>query len=940
MSKPKEAKFVWCDSTGQGRNLFARFRKDFLIEDSVESAELNIFADTSYQLFINGQFLQFGPVRFDPHFPQYDTHDIAPYLRPGKNVIAVQVNYFGHKTFMSMQSGAGMIAWGTVVQKSGQTVELGTQAGTWKCTPDHAHGRYAPKASFALKAIDLYDQNFAEIGWNDTDFTDTHWDVAVELSNQAIWGELSSRNIPYMSLEPISISRVLHVLPLEKREDLYSFDLPLPFVGEDAGEDFSPFVAYTTWIYSPADQVVTAGVFYGETWINGEKLPSGAEAINKNMRFQQRFPLKKGWNHYFGQVNAYQDILHHYLALPSDCGLFVSAVRNAGSNEIFLHTPILTRDEYAQFIQDKPVPYAPDDPLAEIGGWVHVAAHESAQSPCRETSWDDYGEPLEVVAPNQLEGHVFSLADYPHGFSITFELDQTRLVLPELSFVGVQGATVDLTYSEHLLPDRMHLKHVHYYGLGDRMICSEDESDWLLSQPRGFRYGKITVRNTSRDVTVKQVLLRSANYPVELKGAFACSDPLFNEIWQLGLRTQAANMEDIYEDCPTRERGMYGRDTIIQYCVNLATFGDHALMRRCLELFGQSPDDTGKFRACYPNTGDYTISDFALNMLEGYRIYYEMTGDKAFIRTYWQAMQNNLAWFHELADERADLLLDSEWDVHRNIKAMYGGFHGDLMIKEGYMDNTGIHCVFSCVYLIALQSAVVLAEAIGEVAEVQALQRRIDILSKSIYEQFWNPDLGCYSDNLERTTHSVHASLFAVRAGVVDAAQSASIQHFAARELRSLFVDGYSPQHGVLISPSYAFYILDALYQLGMAETAERLIRQGWGWMLAQGLRTCPEYFDLNLSLCHAWSASPTFYLSKQLLGVHFPEAPNLDVVDIRVQAHSVTEAEGAFPHPRGCIEVKWHTEAHGRVLDYVKVPAGVRVGTVSLFDVPVVQMS
>ncbi len=51
-------------------------------------------------------------------------------------------------------------------------------------------------------------------------------------------------------------------------------------------------------------------------------------------------------------------------------------------------------------------------------------------------------------------------------------------------------------------------------------------------------------------------------------------------------------------------------------------------MHRCLQLYGQSSDKTGKYRAVYPNVGDYTISDFALNMPEGYIAYYENTGDK------------------------------------------------------------------------------------------------------------------------------------------------------------------------------------------------------------------------------------------------------------------------------------------------------------------------
>jgi hypothetical protein len=113
-----------------------------------------------------------------------------------------------------------------------------------------------------------------------------------------------------------------------------------------------------------------------------------------------------------------------------------------------------------------------------------------------------------------------------------------------------------------------------------------------------------------------------------------------------------------------------------------------------------------------------------------------------------------------------------------------------------------------------------------------------------------------------------------------------------------------------------------------LEEIAENMMRQGWGWVLAQGLKTCPEYFSISpkLSLCHAWSASPTYYLSKYILGVHFPKAPELDIVEIRVQTQSITQAEGAFPHPKGLIEVKWHTENGKRIFDKVKAPEGVEI--------------
>ena len=924
--KPVEAKYIWYDDRGSGRNLYGMFRKTFDITGEVQSACLHIFADTSYQLFINGEFIEFGPVRFDPRFPLYDTHNISPYLKIGRNVIAVLVNFIGHKTFKNIPAGAGLIGWGEVRLADGQVISLCTGKNHWKAKASRSYCPYAPKLSFALNAADIFDQGKEEHGWREVDFDDSHWPNAVELSNQNLWGELAPRSIPFMSGKPVAIDRIVHVLPLKKEEDWYSFEVDLSFNDVEKPTELTGWLAYSTWIYSPIDQTVTVGNFYGENWLNGEPVISSIESPNKSLRFNQQWNLKAGWNHYFGCIKESHAAHYHYIGLPRGKGLVVSADRTFDSPYLFKRTPVITKKDYENHVKGKALPWSSDDEIPELGGWIYTTWKDKAQSPCREASWDEYGQPFEKITPEELKGHVFPIRKYPHGFSIVMDLGKMNLFIPRIRMSGVRGATIDFIYSEYLNQDNQHLQVLSWIPLGDRVICSRDQIDWMTSHPRGTRYLSITVRNISGDVKIESIDFRSANYPFKSRGYFQCSDPLLNEIWKMGERTLMSNMEDAYVDCSGRERGMYGRDTIIQYHVNLATMGDQALMRRCMELFGQSPDETGKFRAVYPNTGDYTIADFALNMLEGYLNYYENTGDKALIEQCWEAMMKNLKWFHDLADEREDLLLDSEWDIHKNIKAMYGGFHGDLQAPKEYLHKTGIHCIFSCTYLDALQSAVKLARAIGKQEDEKELQRRVDILRRSIPEKFWDPEKGCFKDNLEGSSHSVHASLMAVRSGVVTEEQLESIKQYVKDQLVSVFVNGYDPTDGAYMSPNYAFYLLEALYKAGLEETAENVMRQGWGWALAQGLRTCPEYFELKNSLCHAWSACPTYYLSKYVLGVHFPKAPDLDYVEIKVQTKSITKAEGAYPHPKGLIKVKWHLEGQRRIFDVIEAPDGVEV--------------
>ena len=920
------AKYIWYDDAGPGRNLYGGFRKSFVINNEVIEGNINIFADSHYQLFINGEFIEFGPVRFDPRFPLYDSHDIRKYLRMGENVIAILVNYFGYKTYKSIPNNPGLIAWGGITTQDGTSIDLCTNS-NWRAFPLVEYSNYSSKTSFALNAGDIFEQNKERKGWKSTGFADHTLPSAVEITNQKAWGELKPRNIPFMSGVMLQPERTLAVLPLKQGENKYSFSVPVPHFFEDDSEEYSNFIAFSTYVYSPMEQTIPVGVFWGETWLNGEELPRGVEEGNRSMRINQLWKLKQGYNYLFGKVGAYFDKLDQYFAVPKHSGVFFSAKKEFNCKLTFRHTRILKKEEFDRYISEKPMPYAELDSLEEIGGWIYKTAFEAAHNPCRESSWDQYGYPVEYLEPHKLAGYEFSECLYGDGLTVILDMGKMHLFYPHIRMTGVKDTIVDITYGEHLHKNENYLVHNHNYCAGDRILCSEDTIDWISSHPRGSRYVKITIRNVKEDITIEKLSFKSTNYPAAIKGSFKCSEKIFNDIWEMGGRTLLSNMEDAYVDCSGRERGMYGRDTIIQYHINLVTAGDHALMKRCMELYGQSPEITGKFRAVFPNTGTYSISDFALNMAEGYLAYYEKTGDKTRLEKDWEAIMKNIAWFNKLADKREDLLLDSEWHLKENeYKQVYGGFHGDLNIAKGIMDNTGIHCVFSCTYLISLKATLRLAEALGKEEEMEELNRRIEKLTKSIIEKFWDEETNCFKDNLEGTTHSPHASIFAIRADAVTKEQLSAVQSHLKKALSSIFVNGYGPEDGVLISPSFAFYILDGLYKADLAEVAEAIIKQGWGWMLNQGLRTCPEYFNKTDSLCHAWSASPTYYLSRYVLGINFNKSRDINLIELEVKAPGVEWAEGIVPHPSGTIEVKWHKEMGKVIYDYIRLPNGLKL--------------
>ncbi len=79
--KPEDAKYIWYDAHGEGRNRYAMFRRTFELKQIPDQAKLHLFADSFYTLWINGIYVNFGPTRFDPRYPQFDTHDLSALLQ-------------------------------------------------------------------------------------------------------------------------------------------------------------------------------------------------------------------------------------------------------------------------------------------------------------------------------------------------------------------------------------------------------------------------------------------------------------------------------------------------------------------------------------------------------------------------------------------------------------------------------------------------------------------------------------------------------------------------------------------------------------------------------------------------------------------------------------------------------------------------------------------
>ena len=193
-------------------------RRGFDLVAVPERAPARVTADSRYVLFVNGSEAARGPVRANPRRLRYDSVDLAPLLRPGRNVVAALVRFFGtaNPWWMpvppALQLGAGAFLF---------EAELGAEIlvsdGRWKALPGAGLGELAGEGIGALP-VEICDAAARPGGWAEPGFDDDAWSPAHELSAASIGftGRHEPPSHPYGPLLPRPIP-LLGCVPREPR---------------------------------------------------------------------------------------------------------------------------------------------------------------------------------------------------------------------------------------------------------------------------------------------------------------------------------------------------------------------------------------------------------------------------------------------------------------------------------------------------------------------------------------------------------------------------------------------------------------------------------------------------------------------------------------------------------------------------------------------------
>ena len=185
------------DSTGA--NAWLCFRKDVTLSPKKnQPVRTRIACDSKYWLYVNGRLAVFegqlkrGP---NPTDAYYDEVDIARYLKPGRNTIAVLVWYFGKDGFSHKNSGRAGLLFDADV--AGQRVLSDV---TWQVRRHPAFGQTGnPQPNYRLPESNIhFDARLDNAPTWFMPATQLNWSRATVLAGAeaGAWGKLHKRPIP------------------------------------------------------------------------------------------------------------------------------------------------------------------------------------------------------------------------------------------------------------------------------------------------------------------------------------------------------------------------------------------------------------------------------------------------------------------------------------------------------------------------------------------------------------------------------------------------------------------------------------------------------------------------------------------------------------------------------------------------------------------------
>lgn len=393
------------------------------------------------------------------------------------------------------------------------------------------------------------------------------------------------------------------------------------------------------------------------------------------------------------------------------------------------------------------------------------------------------------------------------------------------------------------------------YGM--RCNCTYEE-EWVLSggkdtldqfDYKAFRYAEVLLPEGAELIDAAMTV---RHYPCVARAEYPTDHAALTRVLRLCADTVKYGTQEIFPDCPTREKGQYLGDVAISARAQATLTGDSAMIKKAILDFCATSCVCPGLLAVSTSAYMQEIADYSLQFPALICWVYAMDGDLDFVRRVEPYATGLYQYFLRYAN--ADGLLDGvrdKWNLVDWPANLRDGYDFELP-SDGV--PSGLHNVINAFWCGCLS-------AMDEMYAILGMQPTgmTERVKAAFVKTFYAPALGLYVDAPGSTHAAVHSNLLPLlfEIGTEDEALTA--------RLCDCLV-----QKGLACMGVYmAYFALAALVGHGRYEDAVRLATHPACWlnMLSEGATTTFEAWGKeqkwNTSLFHPWASAPLIVFAK-----------------------------------------------------------------------------
>lgn len=464
---------------------------------------------------------------------------------------------------------------------------------------------------------------------------------------------------------------------------------------------------------------------------------------------------------------------------------------------------------------------------------------------------------------------------------------------------GPAGAIVDIGWDERLWNDTIPLPfpgllHPEWNQVDSWRLDGRSHTISTIDARAG-RYVLIAVWS-SRPVTLRNIHVREERYPTTTIGSFTSDDPVLNRIWHVGVDSLLPNMTDAYTNTPWRERGQWWGDAYVSDHINQVVFGDQLLLRRGLRQLAAEFTPEGAPAAMAPHIGGRML-DYGMLWVQAIARDLQRSNDTTPAQELWPTITQFLDYLVTYR-HRDSGLLDlpvGHWSTTTYLDSS--------VTVARYGQSTPVNAM----YYGTLRAAADIAAAIGNAETANRWEREAAELRNRINQYLYDQSTRRYFTTIitgQTIAAGPHAQALAL---AYDLVPPTEIQAVADALLR-LIIRNPAQTNVQLYG---MFWVLEGLRRAGRINEAIHLIKEFYGWQLAQGASTWWEHLQADqrwqASRSHSWSGAPTWFLTTAVLGARQTGPTTWEVAP---SWQGVNIVAGRLPLLNGSLDVSWEQQA------------------------------